>query len=255
MAEREPEARGVAVITGASRGIGAACALRLALDGYTVCVNFAHDEARAEAVVQAIARAGGVACAVRADIANEAEVEALFSTVDQRLGRVTALVNNAGIVAPAAPLLDFTEARIARILAVNVTGTLLASREATRRMSKLLGGPGGAIVNVSSAASRLGSPGEYVDYAASKGAVDTLTVGLAKELAPAGIRVNAVRPGLIATELHAMSGDPARAERLAPSVPMQRVGTAREVADSVAWLLSSEAAYVCGAILDVAGGR
>jgi NAD(P)-dependent dehydrogenase (short-subunit alcohol dehydrogenase family) len=246
--------RGVAVVTGGSRGIGAASARLLAARGWDVCLSYVSDAVAAASVVAACEAAGATACAVRADVARADEVTALFAAAD-RLGRVTALVNNAGIVAPAARVDEVTAERVERLLAVNVLGAFLCAREAVRRMSTRHGGGGGAIVNVSSAAARLGAPGEYVDYAASKGAVDTLTVGLAREVADEGIRVNAVRPGLIATDIHASGGRPERVAQMRGSVPMRREGSADEVAAAIAFLCSDESPYTTGSFLDVSGGR
>jgi NAD(P)-dependent dehydrogenase (short-subunit alcohol dehydrogenase family) len=246
---------GTLLITGGGRGIGAATALGAAKRGYAVAVNYASNHSAAVSVVAAIRADGGRAVAIQADVANEADVAKLFAAVDAELGRVTALVNNAGTIARQMRVEDMTEERIARVFAVNVTGAFLCAREAVRRMSTRHGGPGGAIVNVSSAASRLGSPGEYIDYAASKAAIDTMTIGLAKEVAEDGIRVNAVRPGIIETEIHALSGEPDRPRRMAATIPMKRAGTAEEVAETILWLLSNGASYVTGAIVDVAGGR
>lgn len=245
----------VMVVTGGSRGIGAAVALKAAAAGYAVCVNYQRNRKAAQEVVDQIRASGGTAIMVHADVTSEAEVKAMFRTVDQDLGPLTALVNNAGIVAPTATVEQMSADRINRILAVNVTGSFICAREAIARMSRTHGGKGGAIVNLSSAAARLGSPNEFVDYAASKGAIDAFTIGLAKEVAAQGIRVNAVRPGLIDTEIHASAGDPDRVERLKGNVPMQRVGRADEVAAAVLWLLSDAAAYVTGGFIDVSGGR
>ena len=243
------------IVTGGSRGIGAATARLAAARGYAVCVNYRQDAGAAAAVVQDIVAGGGSAIAVQADVASEADVLRLFADTDARLGRVTALVNNAGIVARQARIGDLDAARITRMLAINVLGTIVCAREAVRRMSTRLGGPGGAIVNVSSVAARLGAPGEYLDYAASKGAVDTFTVGLAQEVAQEGIRVNGVRPGPIHTDIHASGGEPARIERIKGGIPMRRGGQPEEVAHAILWLLSDEASYVTGACIDVAGGR
>lgn len=245
----------VLVVTGGSRGIGAEVAQLGAARGYKVCVNYARNKKAAQAVVDSIRDAGGEAIMAHADVAEEADVKAMFRLVDQELGPVTALVNNAGIIDQSGKVATMTAERINRILAVNVTGSFICAREAARRMSTVHEGQGGAIVNVSSAAARLGSPNEFVDYAASKGAMDTFTIGLAKELAAEGIRVNAVRPGLIDTEIHAAAGDAERVERFRTAVPMQRVGTALEVAEAVLWLLSDSASYVTGSFVDVAGGR
>lgn len=245
----------VLVVTGGGRGIGAATVRLAASRGYAVCVNYLRDRESAERVAAGCRRAGARAVAVQADVAVDADVVRLFETVDRELGTVTALVNNAGMLERQARVEDMDGGRIARVLATNVIGPFLCAREAVRRMSVRRGGLGGAIVNVSSAAARLGSPGEYVDYAAAKGAVDTLTVGLAKEVAADGIRVNAVRPGVIDTDIHASGGEPGRAGRVGPTCPLGRAGRPEEVAAAVLWLLSAEAAYTTGAILDVAGGR
>jgi NAD(P)-dependent dehydrogenase (short-subunit alcohol dehydrogenase family) len=245
----------VAIITGASRGIGAATAILAASRGYAVCVNYLRNEAAARAVVEAIQGGGGKAIAVAADVAKEADVVRMFEAVDWELGTVTALVNNVGILEPQGRVENIDGARLERVFATNVIGSFLCAREAVRRMSTNHGGKGGAIVNVSSAAARLGSPNEYVDYAASKGAVETMTLGLAKEVAEEGIRVNAVRPGHIYTEIHAAGGEPGRVDRVKAAVPMKRGGQPREVAQAILWLLSDEASYVTGTILDVTGGR
>jgi NAD(P)-dependent dehydrogenase (short-subunit alcohol dehydrogenase family) len=245
----------VLVVTGGSRGIGAATARLAAERGYQVAVGYLRDERAANAVVESISAKGGNALAIRADVSRESDVLRLFETAECQLGRLTTLVNSAGIVDLKMRLDQMTAARLERMFSVNVIGTMLCASEGIRRLSTLKGGPGGSIVNVSSAASRHGSASEYVDYAASKAAIDTLTIGLAKEVALEGIRVNAVRPGVIATEIHASSGDPERAQRLAPSLPLQRPGTAEEVARAILWLASDEASYCTGTILDVAGGR
>jgi len=245
----------VIVITGASRGIGAATARLAAARGYAVCVNYLKNRAAADAVVADIEAAGGQAIAVAADVAAEAEVVHLFRSVDRQLGRVTALVNNAGILEAQMRVEEMDAARLNRIFAANVTSCFLCAREAVRRMSNKHGGSGGAIVNVSSAASRLGSAGEYVDYAASKGAIDTLTIGLAREVAEEGIRVNAVRPGLIYTDIHASGGEPGRVDRVKEFVPMKRGGRPEEIATAILWLLSDEASYATGTFIDLAGGR
>jgi NAD(P)-dependent dehydrogenase (short-subunit alcohol dehydrogenase family) len=247
--------RKVALVTGASRGIGAASAVAAARRGYAVAVNYVRDKESAEAVAGAVRAAGAEALTVRADVGEEREILRLFETVDRELGPLDALVNNAGVLFPQGRLDSMDAARISRVLAVNVTGLMLCAREAVRRMSTRHGGQGGAIVNVSSVAARLGGPNEYVDYAASKGAVDAITIGLAKEVATEGVRVNAVRPGIIETDIHASGGEPGRVARLAPTVPMQRGGHPEEVAAAVVWLLGDEASYVTGAVLDVAGGR
>ncbi|MCG6874134.1 MAG: SDR family oxidoreductase [Betaproteobacteria bacterium] len=246
---------GVLIVTGGGRGIGAATARLAAKRGYAICVNFAKNRESAEGVVAGIGQDGGRAIAVQADVGVEADVARLFDTVDRELGTVTALVNNAGIIEKQARLGDIDAARIARMFTANVTGPFLCAREAVRRMSTRQGGAGGAIVNVSSAASRIGGGGEYLDYAASKGAIDTFTLGLAKEIAAEGIRVNAVRPGIIYTEIHASGGEPGRVDRMKAFVPMGRGGQAEEVAAAILWLLSDEASYITGTILDVAGGR
>ena len=246
----------ILLVTGASRGIGAATALLAAEHGYAVAVNYTANSLAADEVVRRIRAAGGTAMAVQADVAVEADILTLFKKVDAKLGRLTALVNNAGVVDHASRVDAMDLARLQRMFAINVFGSFLCAREAIKRMStRYPGGAGGAIVNVSSAAARLGAPGQYVDYAAAKGAIDTFTIGLAKELAGEGIRVNAVRPGIIETEIHASGGLPNRARDLAPQVPMQRAGTAHEVAETILWLLSEKSAYTTGALLDVAGGR
>lgn len=243
------------LITGASRGIGAATALLAARQGYAVAVNYSANSLAADEVVRQIRQAGGQAMAVQADVAVEAQVMAMFEKIDAKFGRLSALVNNAGVVDQTTRVDAITLDRLQRMFGVNVFGSFLCAREAVRRMSTRHGGAGGAIVNLSSAAARLGSPGQYVDYAAAKGAIDTFTVGLAKEVAAEGIRVNAVRPGIIATDIHASGGLPDRVRDLAPQVPMQRAGTAQEVAEAIVWLLGERASYTTGALLDVAGGR
>lgn len=246
---------GVVVVTGGSRGIGAEVC-RLAADaGYAVCVNYNHDRDAALAVVEAIEAAGGRAIAYGANVAEESDVKSMFREVDNELGPLTALVNNAGIISPTGRVDGMDADRLNRILAVNVTGAFICAREAILRMSTKHGGKGGVIVNMSSAAARLGAPGEFVDYAATKGAMDAFTIGLSKEVGPEGIRVNAVRPGLIETEIHASAGDAERVDRLKGGVPMQRSGSATEVAEATVWLLTEGASYVSGALLDVAGGR
>ena len=245
----------VLLVTGGSRGIGAATALLAAQQGYAVAVNYtAHAEA-ADSVVQRIRAGGGSAIALQADVAQEDQVLAMFAALDAQFGRLTALVNNAGVVDVAARVDEMSVARLKRIFDINVLGSFLCAREAVRRMSTKHGGGGGAIVNVSSAAARLGSPGQYVDYAASKGAIDSFTVGLAKEVAAEGIRVNAVRPGLIETDIHASGGLPGRVRELAHQVPMQRGGTAIEVAQAIVWLLSDAASYTTMSLLEVSGAR
>jgi NAD(P)-dependent dehydrogenase (short-subunit alcohol dehydrogenase family) len=243
------------LVTGASRGIGAACARLAFARGYRVCVNYRSDTDAANGIVRAIEDAGGAAFAVQADVAREAEVVRMFAEIDTRFGRLDALVNNAGILARQMRVEQMDAARIERIFATNVTGSFLCAREAVRRMSTAHGGRGGAIVNVSSRAGVLGASGEYVDYAASKAALDVLTIGLAKEVAAEGIRVNGVRPGLIDTAMHASGGEAGRVERLKTSVPMGRGGEADEVARAVLWLLSDEASYTTGSFIDVSGGR
>jgi NAD(P)-dependent dehydrogenase (short-subunit alcohol dehydrogenase family) len=245
----------VILITGGSRGIGAATALLAARAGYTVAVNYTANSLAADEVVRQIRQGGGQAITVQADVAQEAEVLAMFEKLDAKFGRLTALVNNAGVVDQTSRVDAMSVARLKRMFDINVIGTMVCTREAVKRMSTRYGGGGGAIVNVSSAAARLGAPGQYVDYAASKGAIDTFTVGLAKEVATEGIRVTAVRPGIIETDIHASGGLPNRARDLAPQVPMQRAGSAEEVARSIVWLLSEDASYTTGALLDVSGGR
>lgn len=241
-------------MTGGGRGIGAATARLAAKRGYAVCVGYLRNREAAEGVVRAIESDGGKAHAVAGDVAKEADVIRMFDAA-AALGRISALVNNAGILERQTRLDDMEAARFERVFATNVTGAFLCAREAVRRMSTRHGGAGGGIVNVSSAASRLGSPGEYVDYAASKGAIDTLTIGLAKEVAAEGIRVNAVRPGVIYTEIHASGGEPGRVDRVKAAVPMKRGGEPEEVARAILWLLSDEASYSTGTFIDVSGGR
>lgn len=245
----------IALITGASRGIGAATALLAAQNGWAVAVNYHTHSAAAKAVVDQIRAAGGKAIAVQADVAREEDIVAMFRTVDDQLGRVTALVNNAGVVDVTARVDTMSAARLRRMFDTNVVGSFICAREAVLRMSTRHGGQGGAIVNVSSAASRLGSAHQYVDYAASKGAIDTFTLGLAQEVAAEGIRVNAVRPGLIETDIHASGGLPERVNDLAHQVPMQRGGTAHEVAQAIVWLMSDASPYTTMSLLDVSGGR
>ena len=243
------------LITGASRGIGAATARLAASRGYAVCVNYLHNHGAAGALVAEIERAGGRAVAIQADVSVEADVVRLFEAIDRGLGPIRALVNNAGILERQGRVDEMDAARIGRVFATNVTGAFLCAREAVKRMSTRHGGAGGAIVNVSSRAAALGSAGEYVDYAASKAAVDTLTIGLAREVAAEGVRVNGVRAGVILTDIHASGGEPGRPDRIAPSIPMKRAGQADEVARAILWLLSDEASYCSGAIVDVSGGR
>jgi NAD(P)-dependent dehydrogenase (short-subunit alcohol dehydrogenase family) len=245
----------VLLVTGASRGIGAATARMAATRGYRVCINYLHSAAEAQALATQIVAAGGEAFACRADVSREDEVLALFERVDREFGPLHALVNNAGILERQMRVADMDGARLQRVMATNVVGSFLCAREAVRRMSTSAGGAGGAIVNVSSAASRLGSAGEYVDYAASKGAIDSLTIGLAKEVAADAIRVNAVRPAFIHTDIHARGGEPGRIERLQGGIPMQRGGTPEEVAQAILWLLSEQASYVTGTFIDLAGGK
>lgn len=246
---------GVAIITGGSRGIGAACARRLAAAGYDVCVNYAGDEAAARSVANDVEKLGRKALPFRANVSDESAVLTMFKAVDGELGRPTALVNNAGIVDLPQPVAEMTADRLQTMFAINILGSFLCAREAVLRMSRRYGGSGGGIVNLSSAAAVHGSPGQYVDYAASKGAIDTMTVGLAREVADEGIRVNAVRPGIIDTEIHASGGVPDRVEKLKDTIPMKRAGTPEEVAETIAWLLSDQASYCTGAIYNVTGGR
>ena len=245
----------IVLITGAGRGIGAATALRCARQGFDVAVNYARDAQAAADVVAQVRALGRRAVAIAADVSQEADVLRLFAAVDAELGPLTALVNNAGVVDVPARVDEMSHERLVRMFGINVLGSMLCAREAVRRMSTKHGGGGGAIVNLSSAAARLGSPGQYVDYAAAKGAIDTFTLGLAREVAGEGIRVNAVRPGIIATDIHASAGQPDRAAQLAPQVPMKRAGSAEEVAEAIAWLLSDASSYTTGAVIDVTGGR
>lgn len=245
----------VIVVTGGSRGIGAATAQLAAARGYAVCVNYHSNREAADSVVNQIKANGGEAIAVAADVSSEADVVNLFKTVDAKLGMVTALVNNAGILEKQIRVEHTDAERLQRIFAANVIGSFLCAREAVRRMSIKYGGSGGAIVNVSSAASRLGSAGEYVDYAASKGAIDTLTIGLSREVAEEGIRVNAVRPAFIYTDMHASGGEPGRVDRIKDLLPMKRGGQPEEVANAIVWLLSDEASYTTGSFIDLAGGK
>lgn len=246
---------GVLLVTGGGRGIGAATARLAARRGWAVAVNYSANSLAADEVVRAIRADGGSAITVQADVADEAQVLRMFQKVDAKLGRLTGLVNNAGVVDVTARVDEMSAARWKRMFDINVFGSFLCAREAVRRMSTRHGGSGGAIVNLSSAASRIGSPGQYVDYAAAKGAIDTFTIGLAKEVAAEGIRVNAVRPGLIETEIHASVGIPDRVNQLKHQVPMQRGGTADEVAQAIVWLLSPEASYTTMTLMDVSGGR
>ena len=239
----------VMIVTGGSRGIGAATARLAAARGYKVCINYVQRRETAESLAREI---GGLA--VAADVSKEADVLRLFREAD-RLGKLSVLVNNAGVVDVAARLDEMSLERLERMFAINITGSFLCAREAVKRMSTKYGGAGGSIVNLSSVAARIGAPGMYVDYAAAKGAIDAFTLGLSKEVGPEGIRVNAIRPGVVKTEIHASSGDPARAERIGASAPLQRAGEAEEIARAILWLASDEASYTSGAILDVAGGR
>lgn len=245
----------VLIVTGGSRGIGAATARIAGRRGYAVCVNFLKNKVAAKQIVDKINADGGQAIAVGADISKEEEVLELFSIVDDRLGKISALVNNAGILESQMRIEDMDSKRLNRVFLTNITGSILCAREAVKRMSIKNGGNGGTIVNLSSAAARLGSPGEYIDYAASKGAIDTFTRGLAQEVAEEGIRVNAVRPGVIETDIHASGGEPGRVERIKDTIPLKRGGKPEEVARSIMWLLSSESSYTTGALLEVSGGR
>jgi NAD(P)-dependent dehydrogenase (short-subunit alcohol dehydrogenase family) len=250
----QPPSRGTLIVTGGGRGIGAATARLAAQRGYAVCVNYLRDAQAATGVVADIEAAGGRALPVQGDVASESDVMKLFERAAQ-LGPVTALVNNAGILELQGRLEEMSAERLARVFATNITGAFLCAREAVRRMSTRHGGRGGAIVNVSSMAARLGAPGEYIDYAASKGAIDTLTIGLAREVAEEGIRVNAVRPGVIRTGIHASGGEPARVDRVKSAIPMKRGGEPEEVARAILWLLSDESSYSTGTFIDVSGGR
>ena len=245
---------GTVIVTGGGRGIGAATAERSAAAGYAVCVNYYRNVHAATATVGRIEAAGGRAAAIAADVGDESQVRTLFDAAEETLGPVAALVNNAGILEKQAPFAEIDSERFSRILRTNVLGAFYCAQEALRRMSTVNGGGGGSIVNVSSVAARTGSPFEYVDYAASKGALDTMTAGLAREAAPQGVRVNLVRPGFIYTDMHASGGEPGRVDRLAPNVPLRRGGSAEEVARAILWLMSPAAGYVVGAMLDITGG-
>lgn len=245
----------VVLVTGGSRGIGAAICLGAAEAGWSVVVNYASNAKAADAVVATISQGGGSAIAVKGDVGSDTDIKSMFATVDEAFGRLDGLVNNAGIVGPTQRVDEMSVERLERMFRINVTGSILCAGEAVRRMSTRHGGKGGVIVNISSVAAELGSPAQYVDYAASKGAIDTFTIGLAREVATEGVRVNAVRPGIIDTEIHASGGLPDRAHDLASTIPVQRPGTAGEVADAVLYLLSDKATYVTGAILNVSGGR
>jgi NAD(P)-dependent dehydrogenase (short-subunit alcohol dehydrogenase family) len=249
------DSRGTLIVTGAGRGIGAATARLAAAGGYAVAVNYASNERAARAVVAEIVAAGGRALAIRADVSREDDILHLFDVATAELGPLTGLVNNAGITGGLGRLDGLSAQTLSDVLALNVSGTILCAREAVRRMSTTHGGSGGAIVNISSRAAGLGSPGEYVHYAASKGAVESFTIGLAREVANEGVRVNAIAPGLIETEIHAASGEPGRIARIAPTVPMRRAGTAEEVAEAIVWMLSPGASYTTGTIVHVSGGR
>lgn len=245
----------VLLVTGGSRGIGAATARLAAQAGWAVAVNYTQNSQAADEVVRAIRADGGQAISVQADVGDEAQIMAMFAQVDAKLGRLSGLVNNAGIVDLPSRVDEMSWARLERMMRINVLGSMVCAREAVRRMSTLHGGQGGAIVNLSSAAAKLGSPNQYVDYAASKGAIDTLTLGLAKDVAAEGIRVNGVRPGIIDTDIHASGGLPNRVKELAPQLPMRRAGTSEEVAQAIVWLLSDASSYTTGSCIEVTGGR
>ncbi|SIT57703.1 putative NAD(P)-binding oxidoreductase with NAD(P)-binding Rossmann-fold domain [Mesorhizobium prunaredense] len=245
----------VLLVTGGGRGIGAATSKLAAKAGYRVAINYASNEAAAAALVEAIEQDGGEALAIKGDVGSEADIQAMFERIDRAFGPLDALVNNAGVVDQRARVDEMSGARLERMMRINVIGSMLCAREAVKRMSTSHGGKGGAIVNVSSIAARIGGPGEYVDYAASKGAIDSFNIGLAREVAGEGIRVNAVSPGIVDTEIHASGGQPDRVERMRHGVPMQRAGTTEEVAAAILWLLSDGASYTTGANLEVGGGR
>ena len=245
----------IIVVTGGSQGIGASTAYLAARKGYTVCINYSRNEIAANDLVSKIESEGGQAVAIKADVSKEEEIVQLFEYVDTNVGKVTALVNNAGIIESQMRFVDMTSERLEKIFATNVIGSFICAREAIKRMSTRQNGTGGSIVNLSSVAARLGAPFEYIDYAASKGAIDSMTIGLAKEVAEENIRVNAVRPGIIDTQIHAKGGEPGRIERLKNIVPLRRAGQTEEVANMILWLLSDEASYVTGAIFDITGGR
>ena len=245
----------IVLITGASRGIGAATALLAAKQGWVVAVNYVANSLAADDIVRQIRAVGGTAMAIQADVAVEADVMRMFQEVDAKLGRISGLINNAGVVDMPSRVDGMSVERLTRMWTTNITSSFVCAREAVKRMSTKLGGEGGSIVNLSSAAAKLGSPGQYVDYAASKAAIDAFTIGLAKEVALEGIRVNAVRPGIIDTDIHASGGLPDRAAQVAPLVPMQRAGTAHEVAEAIVWLLSDASSYTTGSFVDVTGGR
>ncbi|UVC16442.1 SDR family oxidoreductase [Mesorhizobium onobrychidis] len=248
-------AKKVLLVTGGGRGIGAATSRLAAKAGYRVAINYASNEAAATALVEAIEQAGGEALAIKGDVGSEADIQAMFECIDHAFGPLDALVNNAGVVDRRARVDEMSGARLERMMRINIIGSMLCAREAVKRMSTSHGGKGGAIVNISSIAARIGGPGEYVDYAASKGAIDSFTIGLAREVAGEGIRVNAVSPGIVDTEIHASGGQPDRVERMRHGVPMQRAGTTEEVAAAILWLLSDGASYTTGANLEVGGGR
>ena len=255
MTTNSPTTPRTVLVTGGGRGIGAATSWLAAQRGWAVAVNYTHGTAAAQGMVARIRDAGGIALAVQADVADEAQVLAMFATIDAELPPLAALVNNAGVVDLQTRIDAITMDRLQRMFSINVFGSFICAREAIKRMSTTHGGSGGSIVNLTSAAARIGAPGQYVDYAAAKGAIDVFTMGLAKEVATEGIRVNAVRPGLIETEIHASGGTPDRAKQMAPMVPMQRTGSAEEVAEAIVWLMSDASSYTTGSVLDVTGGR